>query len=289
MMQTHFPSASIVIPACNEAATIGNLLCALVNDAQPGEFEVVVACNGCSDATARIAAAFSGVKVVELAAPSKTAALNAADAVVTTFPRIYLDADIAVTLDSLRAVVEALNAGACAAAPLPLLDTRQCSRASRSYFQIFSRLGYVRHHLIGAGLYGLSENGRRRFVSFPDVIADDGYVYGLFQDEERFNPPGATFSIRVPRTLRALYRRQVRMALGNLQLRTYNHSVQSPPPTWVGVVRDHPHLFLAGLLYATVQVIALLQAHMLLRTRSFRAWNRDESSRSLPSGGMEFR
>lgn len=283
MIQTRRPCASIVIPACNEEATIGALLRRLVDGGMPGEFEVVVACNGCFDNTALIASRFVGVNVLELAKPSKVAALNAGDAAATIFPRIYLDADVTIHVESLRAVVTALESQASAAAPLPVFDMRLCSLASRAYFAIFSRPGYVRHHLIGAGMYGLSESGRSRFDHFPDVIADDGYVYGLFRDDERFNPPGATFSIRAPRTLRALFRRQVRMALGNLQLRTRGHPVHSPPPTWIGVVRENPSLVAAGMLYAAVQAMAMLQARWLLRTQTSYAWNRDEASRDLPS------
>lgn len=285
MIQGQFPHASIVIPAHNEAAIIGNVLRVLVDEAAPGEFEVVVACNGCTDDTARIASGFAGVKVVELAEPSKIAALNAGDDAATAFPRIYLDADIAVSVDSLRAVVDALKCRAPAAAPLPVLNTLHCSQGSRAYFEIFSLLGYVKHHSIGAGMYGLSEAGRRRFDKFPDVIGDDAYVYGLFQDEERYNPPGATFTIRAPRTLRAVYRRQVRIALGNLQLKARGHQVSSPPPTWLAVVRANPSLFAAGALYAVVQGFALLEARWLLRTGSFRAWNRDDASRKFPPGG----
>lgn len=285
MIQTQRARASIVIPAHNEAATIAHVLRVIAEGAGPREFEVVVACNGCTDDTARIASGFAGVKVVDLARPSKTAALNAGDAAATAFPRIYLDADIAVTLDSLRAVVAALEQHAPAAAPLPVLDTRDCSLGSRAYFSIFSRLGYVRRHLIGAGVYGLSESGRRRFGEFPDVIADDAYVYGLFRDEERYNPPGATFTIRVPRTLRAIYRRQVRMTLGNLQLKAMGHPVSAPPPSWRGVLRIHPRLFPAGVLYTAVQGFALLNARWLLRKRSVGAWNRDETSRSQTPGG----
>lgn len=285
MIQDRNPRASIVIPAHNEATTIRHVLRMLSDDALPGEFEVVVACNGCTDATARIASSFVGVKVVELPEPSKVAALNAGDAAATVFPRIYLDADIAVSIDSLRAVVSVLECRAPAAAPLPVLDTLDCSPASRAYFQIFSRLGYTKHHLIGAGIYGLSESGRQRFGQFPDVIADDAYVYGFFRDEERYNPPGATFTIRAPRTLGALYKRQVRMALGNLQLKARGHSVCSPPPTWLGVLRARPSLLFAGILYAAVQGFALFEARWLLLTGSVRAWNRDEASRGLSTDG----
>lgn len=284
MTYRQIPSASVVIPAHNEASVIERLLRVLIDDAYPNEFEVVVACNGCTDATAQIASAFSVVKVVELAESSKTAALNAGDTTATVFPRIYLDADIGISLESLRAVVAALHGQAQAAAPLPVLDTTRCGPASRAYFEIFARLGYVKYHLIGSGVYGLSKSGRLRFGGFPDVIGDDAYVYSLFGDEERYNPPGATFIIRAPRTLRSLYRRQVRIALGNLQLKALGHPVTAPPPSWLGVVRSNPRLVPAAIIYAAVQTLAGLKARSLLRINSVRAWCRDETSRDLSPG-----
>ncbi|MGD9408165.1 MAG: glycosyltransferase, partial [Gammaproteobacteria bacterium] len=43
---------SVVIPAHDEEAVIQRTLGALLRSADPGEFEVIVVCNGCSDATA---------------------------------------------------------------------------------------------------------------------------------------------------------------------------------------------------------------------------------------------
>src|SRR3954470_21776937 len=95
------PRASVVIPAHNEAALIGDCLRVLLEDADAGEFEVVVVCNGCTDDTAGIAADFAGSTVIEVDAASKIAALNTGDEVATTFPRIYLDADVAIVLASI--------------------------------------------------------------------------------------------------------------------------------------------------------------------------------------------
>ena len=70
------PLGSVVIPAHNEAASIRRCLDALFDGFAPGELDVAVVCNGCSDETAALAAS-SGhpVRVIELEAPSKPAAL----------------------------------------------------------------------------------------------------------------------------------------------------------------------------------------------------------------------
>ena len=49
---------SVVIPAYNEERGIEACLTALLEDAKPGELEVIVACSGCTDRTAEIARGF---------------------------------------------------------------------------------------------------------------------------------------------------------------------------------------------------------------------------------------
>jgi glycosyltransferase involved in cell wall biosynthesis len=279
-MSRDLPRASIVIPAHDEERNLGALLDVLTGAAEPGELEIVVVCNGCTDRTADIAARYDGVTVVEVPEPSKTGALNAGDGVATAFPRIYLDADVEITLASLRSVIAALRTGALAAAPLPVVDTAGCSWGARAYYEIFSRLGYVRRHVVGSGFYGLSEDGRRRFGAFPDLIADDGFVHSRFAHAERINPPGATFTIRAPRTLRSIYRRRIRIVAGLMQLRQHGTPLVAPPPSWRDVVRTRPGLAWAAAVYAGVNAAAAVQARRLMRSGGPTTWNRDETSRS---------
>src|ERR1700736_3335542 len=104
--------ASVVIAARNEEAVIGRCLRALLAAAAPGELEVIVVCNGCSDGTSSVVgAAYPTVKVVELPVASKVAALNAGDDVAQAFPRFYVDADVELTTESLRAVAQVLTTG----------------------------------------------------------------------------------------------------------------------------------------------------------------------------------
>lgn len=249
-------------------------------DAEPGEFDVVVACNGCTDDTAAIARSVPGVRVVETATASKIAALNLGDESTSVLPRVYLDADITLTTHSLRLVVTALEAGALAAAPSPVIDSRACGPATRAYFSVWSRLGYVQKNIIGSGVYGLSAAGRARFDEFPDLIADDGFVYSLFAPQERINPSGATFTVRAPRTLRATLKRRVRITLGNLQLTARTgRTMQVPGPGWRDVVRAEPRLLPAAVIYVIVNAIATTQARARLRKGATYNWNRDDSTR----------
>ncbi|WP_205315402.1 glycosyltransferase, partial [Nonomuraea lactucae] len=87
------PIASVVIPAHNEEAVLGAGLAALLGGAEPGEFDVVVVANACSDRTAEVARA-AGVRVVETPTGGKAGALRLGDAACRAFPRLYLDADV---------------------------------------------------------------------------------------------------------------------------------------------------------------------------------------------------
>ncbi|HEY1238407.1 MAG TPA: glycosyltransferase family 2 protein, partial [Solirubrobacterales bacterium] len=109
---------SVVIPAHDEAAVIGRCLDALFSGFERGELDVVVVCNGCTDRTADVARSSDHrVRVVELAEAAKPAALRAGDAAASTFPRLYLDADVVLPGSAARRVLERLKDGAIAARP----------------------------------------------------------------------------------------------------------------------------------------------------------------------------
>ncbi len=273
-------SASVVIPAHNEESLLGNTLGTLLADAGADEFEVIVVCNGCTDATAAVAGKHEGVTVLEIPEASKIAALNAADAAATTFPRIYLDADIVVDTASLRKVAQALQSGAPASSPTPTVDTSGCGIVSRAYFAIWSRTGYVTTSSLGSGIYGLSERGRARFGEFPNLISDDGFVYSHFAPAERVNPPGATFTIRAPRTIRALVKRRIRIVAGNQQLQAeFGRQLRAPGPGWGEVARRQPRLLPAAAVYAAVNAWAAFAARRRAAQGTAGAWNQDRSIR----------
>lgn len=210
---------SVVIPAHDEATVLGRCLGAFASDLEPGEAEVVVVANGCSDDTADRARSFGGVRVLEAAEASKVGALNAGDAVCTVFPRVYLDADITVSAATLRAVARALPAGRPAVASAVLevaLDGRPW--AVRSFYRAFERLPYARDRLVGLGLYALSDAGRARFGAFPAVIADDLFVSSLFGPGERTVVEDGSFTVEAPRDVGSLLRVRTRVAAGNAEL-----------------------------------------------------------------------
>ncbi|MGA8046141.1 MAG: glycosyltransferase, partial [Dermatophilaceae bacterium] len=129
--------------AHNEATVIGRTLDALLMGGEP-DLEVIVVPNGCTDDTSEVARS-RGVLVVDLDSAGKAAALNAGDAVATTFPRIYLDADIIVPPGGINAIVGGLrSSGALVAVPGRRLALAGRPRVVVAYFNINSRLPVFR-------------------------------------------------------------------------------------------------------------------------------------------------
>ncbi|MBF8192255.1 glycosyltransferase [Nonomuraea sp. K274] len=212
------PTVSVVIPAHNEEAVVSAGLDLLLAGTEPGEFDVVVVANACTDRTAR-AAAREGVRVLETATPGKVNALRLGDAACRVFPRVYLDADVRLDAASVRALAAAAaRPGVLACAPVPEWDLRGTGPVVRRVHRVHDRLIAPSRALAGVGVYILNEEGHRRAFPMPDVISDDGWVDGCFHGAERAVVPEARSVVRPPRTVRAHLRRRVRVRRGNRQL-----------------------------------------------------------------------
>jgi glycosyltransferase involved in cell wall biosynthesis len=213
------PDASVVIPAHNEADSISRGLEALLADARPGEFDVVVVANGCTDATAETARQAGRylqypITVVTSPVASKTIALNIGDSRVRRFPRLYLDADVVCPTSTARALAEALDNPAIElAVGSRRLDLTSASRVVRSYYRAWERLTRVQNGLAGRGCYAFSVIGRSRFSTFPDVVADDLWAVSQVRTDATIIVPEG-ISVRPPKTLRTLLSVRARVYSG---------------------------------------------------------------------------
>jgi glycosyltransferase involved in cell wall biosynthesis len=282
-----FVAISVVIPAHNEQAVLGRCLEALVGSARTGELEIAVVCNGCTDGTADVARRYGeGVRVVETERASKTGALNLGDAVVSGFPRFYVDADVVLPLASIRRIAARLaEDDARAASPVMEVDLGRSSLAVRAYYRIWVRLPYVREGMIGVGVYALSEEGRQRFSEFPDVLADDGYVRMLFDPSERIHVDDAPVHVYAPEPLSDLIRIKTRSRLGRYQLRQLfpelvaREQVTKSYGSAMWTVMARPWLWPSAFVYAVVIVRTRLGARRRLASLEGYVWERDWSSR----------
>jgi acetyltransferase-like isoleucine patch superfamily enzyme len=277
------PALSVVIPAHNEEAVLARCLDTLLADAAPGELEIVVAANGCRDRTVEIARGYGpAVTVIEVGEASKCAALNAGDKAATTFPRVYLDADIALTASTLRAVAAAMErTGALAGAPRPVIDFEGCPALVRSFYRVWDQLPWFTENSIGSGVYMLSEQGHRRLGSFPDITNDDQYVHDLFRPEERLCVRSHRFVLRPPRTVTGLIKRRTRTLHGQRELTArFGELPGASPRRSAGeLLRRNPALIVDLLVFAWVTKTAGRAAARKVAAADT-SWERDDSSRS---------
>jgi glycosyltransferase involved in cell wall biosynthesis len=212
-------SASVVIPAHNEASVIAATLDALLGEADQVEFEIIVVANGCTDRTATIARSKVGVRVVETTRAGKTAALRLGDAECSTFPRLYLDADVRISTSAVREMIKALRAPDIeACAPTLVWDVDECTALTRRAYHAHNTLFSPHRGLAGVGGYMLSEAGHRRAFPIPDVIADDEWVHRHFAPHERCTVKTAQSMTCAAPNVRAMVRRRARARAGNREL-----------------------------------------------------------------------
>jgi glycosyltransferase involved in cell wall biosynthesis len=258
------PIGSVIIPAHNEETSIGFCLSALLRTARPGEFEVIVVCNGCNDGTANVARGFGNmVRVVELEVGSKIFAVNLGNKAARFYPRLYLDADLELTTQAARALLSAAAAPSCFAAIGQMeTDAARAPWLLRQYYAVWSRQAYLKNGKFG-GAYALSEAGCRHVGILPPVINDDEYVRRRIPNDK------LRVRTRVHRGNRQL--RQLSRASGPAVLATAQmHSKLS----LVDTAWRRPDLWVGLIAYLTINTMSKLRA----RGRSS-DWGRDESTR----------
>lgn len=275
---------SIVIPAHNEAQVIRRCLDGLCTGAKPGELEVIVVCNGCSDDTADIVRKYDGpVRVIEVTEPGKWRALNAGDQAAIGFPRFYIDADIIISLDTVRRVARVLDEGsALAAAPRMMIDLTGCPRSVRGFYDIWLQTPYSTSGMIGSGVYAVSRAGRARFHDFPPITGDDTFVRLHFNSSERVTVSECEFIISPPRNLSGLIKIKTRAHFGTLELYRYRADLFANEEArhsrfLLALLRRPRNWFPVGV-YTYVRILSRILAWRKLRFGGAR-WERDDTSR----------
>jgi hypothetical protein len=183
-----------------------------------------------------------------------------------------------------RVLLERLRAGAVAGRPPIRYDSVGASAPVRSYYRARSRVSAVLGSLWGAGVYGLSADGRSRFGEFPDVVGDDLWVDRLFDRGEVEIMDCAPVVVTVPRRTRDLML---------LLRRTYRGKAEPAPdpdgpgPTMPSTLRDLGRLAAAGpggaldaATYGAFAAGARLSLAVAGGASAAGGWERDESSRA---------
>jgi glycosyltransferase involved in cell wall biosynthesis len=277
--------ATVIIPAHNEARVIGRLLGQLVDGASPGELDVIVVANGCTDDTAQVAAACGPpVRVLSTPTPSKREALMAGDRAALDFPRVYVDADVEVGREDIRALTDALRSpGVLAAGPRRVLALEGRPWLVRWYYDVWARLPEVRGGLFGRGVIGMTAAGHARVADLPLLVADDLAWSLMFAPSERVIVSEASSVVHTPRTFGDLLRRRVRAVTGVAQVEGVEGAPSStartrPADLLIMIVRE-PRLAPRVIVFLAVTVLARWRGSRVTRRGDYSTWLRDESSR----------
>jgi hypothetical protein len=213
--------------------------------------------------------------LIEVAEASKATALNAGDRVVETYPRLYLDADVELTVGGARALASVLQAEEpLIAFPQRELQQAAASPAVRLYLRTWEALQRARGEGIGAGVYAVNRAGRERFGDFPPVIADDLYVFNLFQRRER-RAADCTVKVWPPATMSELISVLARVAVGGMTTPSGPGAKDRPPLVDQArhlVVRERRAL-LGAPLYVAVTLLARQRAKTRLKSMDL-TWSR---------------
>jgi glycosyltransferase involved in cell wall biosynthesis len=282
---------SIIIPAHNEASVIRDGLTALTEGVRDDEQEIIVVCNGCSDTTADIARGFGPqINVIETSVASKANALNLGDRAAAGFPRFFIDADVLISGEALTVIEQFVNRTNClAAAPATRMDLEGCDRLVRWYYQVDQQLPSARYGIGCAGVYVLSEEGRRRFGQFPSIVADDAFVRLHFRPEERVLIDEASAIVRAPRTFKDLLAVMTRVHFGNLELskispHLWQNNGEGNGATLLRLMA-RPAMWPKIAIYLWVKVVAKLRSRWRYARSRQTTWERDETSRQPVAKG----
>ena len=190
-------TASILIPAHNEAEYLPACLEALLASDPVARVEVIVIANGCTDNTVALAEGFAdrfaalgwALEVLDLPTGGKLAALNAGEAVARGQALIYVDADVAVTPPLVAQLAKALaRPDAAYASGRPVVTGGQ-DWLTRAFTRFWLKTPFMTRGVPGFGVFAMNRAGRDRWGDWPDIISDDTFARLHFASEERMSVP----------------------------------------------------------------------------------------------------
>ncbi len=248
--------------------------------------DIIVVANGCTDNTAEVAASFGpAVRVLTLPVACKQEALAAGDRAAASFPRIYVDADLELRIDDVRALAAALSQpGVLAAAPRRELVMAGRPWQVRWYYDVWTLLPGVQRGLWGRGVIAVNEAGHRRLAGLPPLQADDLAASLMFEPHETALVPGARVIIHPPTTFAGLLCRRTRCVTGTTQIERAQGLDGSADQTRISdltaIIRRRPGMLPRIGYFLSVAVFARLRASRARARGDYLTWLRDESSRT---------
>lgn len=277
--------ATVIVPAHNEASVIEACLNSIVN--QNGIDHIIVPCNGCTDNTVEIVQSkFPNVVCLDIEKPSKTNALNIAEEKAQelgiSYPVFYIDADTQLSKNCIPHITKAMNNSAIKlSAPTPIIDTSHSSWLVRTYYNVWTRLPYIKEGVIATCSFIVSEEGRERFDKFADVIGDDGFIRCHFKNSEISNIEGAEIYITAPKDFFSLVKIKTRARLGNMELIARKKCPIQEAKNYGNVMKTRlfSREFFPTATYILIALIIRIRAKLQFKKLDSYQWEKDTSSR----------
>ena len=277
--------ATVIVPAHNESSVIEACLDSIIN--QSGIDHIIVPCNGCTDDTVEIVETkYPSVVCLDIETPSKTNALNVAEAKAqelgVSYPIFYIDADTQLSENSIQHITSTMqNSTTLLSAPTPIIDTSKSSWLVKTYYKVWINLPYIKEGVIATCSFIVSEEGRKRFGKFADVIGDDGFIRCHFKNKEISNIEGAEIYIRAPKDIFSLIKIKTRARLGNMELIARNKCPVIEKKNYGNVMKSRllsKDLFSTAI-YILIAMIIRVRANSQFKKLDDYQWEKDASSR----------
>lgn len=268
--------ATVLIPAWNEAAVIGQTLTAL----RDPRLRLVVIANACTDDTAEVARlAAPEAIVLETDQAGKTHALNLG--YVCTLPNrpvVFLDADLDTTPAQISLLLDALDqADANAACGQMRVDTTGCSPIVRAYMRAWMLNPYFAKGKFG-GLFVVSALAAKGLFPLPQITADDEFIRRSMEPLGVVYVPDCGFTAHVPRDLATLIRVRRRALRGARAVACVGGAHTGGATTMLCHALPRPHLWADMAVFTVIMVLVRLQLALESQAATT-AWERDTTTR----------
>ncbi len=278
--------ATVIVPAHNEESVIADCLNSIIH--QPGVDQIIVPCNGCTDNTvALVKSQFPDVVCLDIKKPSKTNALNVAEQKAAelgmSYPIFYIDADTRLSDNCIAHITRAMDdSNTLLAAPTPIIDTSKSSWLVKTYYKVWTKLPYIQEGVIATCSFIISQQGRKRFDKFADVIGDDGFVRCHFKNSEIANIQGAEIYISAPRDIFSLIKIKTRARLGNMELIAKKQCPVQEAKHYGNVMKSRllSRQAIDTLVYILIALVIRIRAKIQFKKLDNYQWETDNSSRT---------
>jgi len=272
---------AIIIPAYNERNVIARTLTPIYPGVESEDFSIVLAVNGTTDDTVDfVKQTFPKVICLDIEIGSKTNAINEAEKLDVGFPRVYMDADVVVTLKGIKSLIDRLASTEqpLLTAPKAEMDFSHSSYLVKAFYQAWFKTRFYTEQGFGGGVYGLNKAARSNFERFPKIIADDGFIREVVCSSQHSIANECISIVSAPRDIRSLIKIKSRSKLGNIELKEKG-LVKNAPLTG-GRFSQSPN-FIEFVVYGVVNVIATKIAKSSLSSLENYSWQKDNSSREV--------